>query len=103
MTGDPGSNPCLWVRWVDLRDRLWWEGNQFKLDETMGSAALLVGRRTYEGLAAAWLSATRSSPTSQNTMPSTVLSGGMVDEVTKLNKEQDGDIVVYGSAISRSR
>jgi dihydrofolate reductase len=31
-------------------------------------------------------------------MPSTVLSGGMVDEVTILKKEQDGDIVVHGSA-----
>src|SRR3954452_24101170 len=30
------------------------DGNQFKLDETMSSAALLLGRRTFEGFAAAW-------------------------------------------------
>ena len=29
---------------------------------------------------------------------STVLSGDVVDEITKLKKEQDGDIVVHGSA-----
>src|SRR3954467_13860144 len=30
------------------------DGNQFKLDETTSSAALLLGRRTFEGFAAAW-------------------------------------------------
>ena len=30
------------------------EGNKFKLDETMASDALLLGRVTYEGFAAAW-------------------------------------------------
>src|SRR3954469_10433239 len=29
-------------------------GNKFKLDETMGSDALLLGRVTYEGFAEAW-------------------------------------------------
>ena len=36
------------------------EGNRFKLEETMGSEALLLGRKTYEGFAAAWPS--RDSP-----------------------------------------
>ena len=36
------------------------EGNRFKLEETMGSEALLLGRKTYEGFAAAWPS--RSHP-----------------------------------------
>jgi len=39
-----------WTFKIDRRD----EGSQFKLDETMRSAALLLGRRTYEGFAAAW-------------------------------------------------
>ena len=39
-----------WTFEIDRGD----EGNQFKLDETMSSAALLLGRRTYEGFAAAW-------------------------------------------------
>ena len=30
------------------------EGDKFKLDETMESDALLLGRVTYEGFAAAW-------------------------------------------------
>src|SRR3954469_6586769 len=30
------------------------EGDRFKLDETMGAEALLLGRRTFEGFAEAW-------------------------------------------------
>jgi dihydrofolate reductase len=89
------------------------EGNQFKLDETMRSAALLLGRRTYEGFAAAWPERDGEFADKFNTMPkyvvsstlrepqwtnSTVLSGDLVDVITKLKKEQDGDIVVHGSA-----
>jgi dihydrofolate reductase len=89
------------------------EGNQFKLEETISSAALLLGRRTYEGFAAAWPERDGEFADKFNTMPkyvvsstlrdpewtnSTVLSGDVVDEVTKLKREQDGDIVVHGSA-----
>ena len=89
------------------------EGNQFKLDETMSSAALLLGRRTYEGFAAAWPERDGEFADKFNTMPkyvvssrlrdpewtnSTVVSGDAVDEITKLKREQDGDIVVHGSA-----
>ena len=89
------------------------EGDQFKLDETMSSAALLLGRRTYEGFAAAWPERDGEFADRFNTMPkyvvsstlrdpqwtnSTVLSGDVVDEITKLKREQDGDIVVHGSA-----
>jgi dihydrofolate reductase len=88
------------------------EGNQFKLDETMSSAALLLGRRTYEGFAAAWPERDGEFADKFNSMPkyvvsktlrdpqwanSTVLSGDVVDEITKLKQEQDGDIVVHGS------
>lgn len=79
----------------------------------MSSAALLLGRKTYQGFAAAWpgrdgevrrqvqyhpkyvVSSTLRDPEWTN---STVLSGDVVDEITKLKKEQDGDIVVHGSA-----
>jgi len=79
----------------------------------MSSAALLLGRRTYEGFAAAWPERDGEFADKFNTMPkyvvsstlrdpewtnSTVLSGDLVDEITKLKKEQDGDIVVHGSA-----
>jgi dihydrofolate reductase len=89
------------------------EGNQFKLDETMSSTALLLGRRTYEGFAAAWPERDGEFADKFNSMPkyvvsstlrdpqwanSTVLSGDLVDEITKLKRDQDGNIVVHGSA-----
>src|SRR5256886_2283568 len=98
-----------WTFEIDRGD----EGNQFKLDETMASAALLLGRRTYEGFAAAWPEREGELAGQFNTMPkyvvsstlrdpqwanSTVLSGDLVAEITKLKKEQEGDIVVHGSA-----
>ena len=98
-----------WTFDIDRGD----EGNQFKLDETMSSAALLLGRRTYEGFAAAWPERDGAFADKFNTMPkyvvsstlrdpewtnSTVLSGDVGDEIRKLKKEQDGDIVVHGSA-----
>lgn len=98
-----------WTFEIDRGD----EGNQFKLDETMSSAALLLGRRTYEGFAAAWPERDGEFADKFNTMPkyvvsstlrdpewinSTVLSGDVVDEITKLKRKQDGDIVVHGSA-----
>ncbi len=98
-----------WTFEIDRGD----EGNRFKLDETMSSAALLLGRRTYEGFAAAWPGRDGEFADKFNTMPkyvvsstlrdpewtnSTVLSGDVVNEITKLKREQDGDIVVHGSA-----
>jgi dihydrofolate reductase len=89
------------------------EGDKFKLDETMASGALLLGRRTYEGFAAAWpsregefadkfnsmpkyvVSSTLENPTWNN---STVLKGDLKDEVSKLRDSVDGDVAVHGSA-----
>src|SRR5919204_6092257 len=50
------------------------EGNQFKLDETLDSAALLLGRRTYEGFAAAWPEREGEFADKFNTMPKYVVS-----------------------------
>jgi dihydrofolate reductase len=89
------------------------EGDKFKLDETLSSAALLLGRVTYEGFAAAWPSRDGEFADKFNTMPkyvvsstlkdpewnnSTVLKGDIREEVARLKQEQDGDIVVHGSA-----
>jgi dihydrofolate reductase len=89
------------------------EGDKFKLDETFASEALLLGRVTYEGFAAAWPSMEGDFADKFNSMPkyvvsstletaewnnSTVLSGDVVEEVSKLKQELDGDIVVHGSA-----
>src|SRR5436190_4801441 len=88
------------------------EGDKFKLDEAFSSEALLLGRVTYEGFAAAWpsregefadkfntmrkyvVSSTLDRPEWNNT---TVLNGDVADEVEKLKREQDGTIVVHGS------
>jgi dihydrofolate reductase len=89
------------------------EGDKFKLDETFASEALLLGRVTYEGFAEAWPSRDGEFADKFNNMPkyvvsstlsepewnnSTVLKGDLVEEVGKLKREQDGDIVVHGSA-----
>jgi dihydrofolate reductase len=91
------------------------EGDKFKLDETMGSEALLLGRVTYEGFAQAWpgredefgfadkfnsmpkyvVSSTLENPEWTN---SHVLEGDVVEAVRRLRDELDGDIVVHGSA-----
>ena len=82
-------------------------------DPTMDSDALLLGRVTYEGFAAAWPSRDGEFADRFNSMPkyvvsstlqepgwnnSTVLKGDVVQEVSKLRQEQDGNIVVHGSA-----
>jgi dihydrofolate reductase len=89
------------------------EGNAFKLDETMSSEALLLGRTTYEGFADAWPSREGEFADKFNSMPkyvvsstlsdpdwsnSTVLKGDLAREVARLKEEHDGDIVVHGSA-----
>jgi dihydrofolate reductase len=89
------------------------EGNKFKLDEAVEADALLLGRMTYEGFAAAWPSREGEFADKFNSMPkyvvsstldepewnnSTVLEGDVVEEVSKLRQGQGGDIVVHGSA-----
>jgi len=89
------------------------EGDKFKLDEAFSSEALLLGRVTYEGFAAAWPSREGEFADKFNSMPkyvvsstldepewnnSTVLKGDITEEVGKLRREQEDDIVVHGSA-----
>jgi dihydrofolate reductase len=90
------------------------EGDKFKLDEALEADALLLGRKTYEGFAAAWpsregdefadkfnsmpkyvVSSTLENPEWNN---STVLEGDVAEAVRKLKQEEEGDIVVHGSA-----
>src|SRR5262249_57791592 len=88
------------------------EGDRFKLDETFGSEALLLGRVTYEGFAEAWPSREGEFADKFNTMPkyvvsstlreptwnnTTVLSGNVVEEVSKLREQTSGDVYVHGS------
>jgi len=89
------------------------EGDKFKLDESMSSDALLLGRTTYEGFAEAWPSREGEFADKFNSMPkyvvsstleepewnnSHVLKGDLAEEVAKLKEEHDGDIAVHGSA-----
>ena len=89
------------------------EGDRFKLDETMQSDALFLGRRTYEGFAEAWpqregefadkfngmrkyvVSSTLRDPSWPNT---TVLDGDLPSAAARVREETSGDAVVHGSA-----
>src|SRR6185312_15279395 len=55
------------------------DGDQFKLDEVMGAEALLLGRVTYEGFAAAWPSRDGDFADKFNTMPKYVASTTLAD------------------------
>jgi dihydrofolate reductase len=107
----PGGEDFKYKAWTFDFDR-GEDGNQFKLDETDESEALLLGRRTYEGFAAAWPGRDGEFADKFNTMPkyvvssklenpewnnTTVLKGDAVEEVTKLRQELDGDIYLHGS------
>jgi len=88
------------------------DGNVFKLDEVMEAQVQLLGRVTYEGFAAAWpsregpfadklnsdpkyvVSTTLTNPEWENT---TVISGNVVDGISRLKEDTKGVILVAGS------
>jgi dihydrofolate reductase len=89
------------------------EGDQFKVEETQQTEALLLGRVTYQGFAAAWPTRTGEFADKFNSMPkyvlsstlkapawnnTTVLTGPVREEVSRLKARVAGDIVVHGSA-----
>jgi dihydrofolate reductase len=89
------------------------EGMDFKLEETMATEALLLGRVTYEGFAQAWPSRDGEFADKLNSLPkhvvsstlerpawnnSSVLKGDLDGEVAKLKERYHGDVVVHGSA-----
>jgi dihydrofolate reductase len=108
----PGGEPFKYEGWSFEFDR-GDDGNQFKLDETRQSDALLIGRRTYESFAGAWpqregpfaeklnampkyvVSTTLTDPEWNNT---TVLDGGdATSQVRELKETFDGELQVPGS------
>jgi dihydrofolate reductase len=108
----PGGEPFKYPGWSFEFDR-GDDGNQFKLEETRQSDALLIGRRTYESFAGAWPQREGPFADKFNTMPkfvvsttltdpewnaTTVLSSGdATDQVRKLKEEFDGELQVPGS------
>lgn len=107
----PGGEDFKYPNWSFEFDR-GPDGEKFKEDEAFGAEALLIGRKTYEGFAAAWpdyegeladkynsmpkyvVSSTLKDPKWNNTR---VLSGDVSDEVAKLETEIEGEIQVPGS------
>jgi dihydrofolate reductase len=89
------------------------EGDRFKFEETMSSEALLLGRVTYEGFAAAWPERSGEFADKYNSMPkhvasttltgplewsnSTLIEGDVPGAVTDLKQGDGGEIQVHGS------
>jgi dihydrofolate reductase len=106
--GDEGFRVGGWVGLIKDRPEL----NKLALDEALGAEALLLGRRTYEWLAARWPTRSGELADRLNSMPkyvvsstlehpewnnSTVLSGDVLNEVSKLKSDLEGEIVVPAS------
>lgn len=89
------------------------DGDRFKLDEVMGSEALLLGRVTYEGFADAWPSREGDFADKFNGMRKYVVSSTLSDpewdnsqviapaelesELARLREQPGGDVLVNGS------
>ena len=92
------------------------EGDEFKFDELAAADALLLGRVTYEGFAAAWpqmeeqtgeygawmngypkhvVSTTLQEPLEWNN--SSLIAGDVAEEVGNLKQQPGKDILVFGS------
>ena len=113
MEGPGGENKELgpWTFSFDRGD----DGNTYKIDETMASDALLLGRVTYDGFAAAWPDRKDDAGFADkfNSMPKYVVSStltdpswnnshvvdpeNLVDAVNRIKQEGDGDLAVHGS------
>ena len=88
------------------------EWGKVEYDEALRTEALLLGRRSDEWFGTRWASRPGEWADRLNSLPKyvvsstlqnprwtnvTVLKGGVVEEVTRLKQELDGDIVVYAS------
>jgi dihydrofolate reductase len=109
-TGEEGFRHGGWFGQVGDKDREEWVKVEF--EEALGAEALLLGRRSdayfgprWTGRSGEWadrlnglpkyvVSSTLVDPEWSN---STVLKGEVVNEVSKLKQELDGEIVVYAS------
>jgi dihydrofolate reductase len=106
--GDEGFRLGGWVGPIKDRKEL----NKLTLEEALGTEVLLLGRRSYEWFAARWPSRTGELADTINGLPkyvvsstlenpawknSTVLKDDVVNEISKLKQERNGQIVVWAS------
>ena len=85
---------------------------KIELEEALGTEALLLGRRSDQWFAERWLSRSGEWADRLNNLPkyvvsstlehprwsnSTILKGDVMNEVSKLKQELDGEILVYAS------
>jgi dihydrofolate reductase len=107
-SGDEGFRRGGWVGRITDRPAV----GRAVLDEALGATALLYGRRSYEFFAARWPSRSGGLADRLNGMPkyvvsstleepawnnSTVLGGDVVEEVSTLKRELEGQLLVAGS------
>jgi dihydrofolate reductase len=106
--GDEGFPRGGWVGRIAALPEL----ARVTLDEALGTEALLLGRRSYEWFAARWPSRSGELADRLNSLPkyvvsstledpdwnnTTLLKGDVVNEVSKLKQELNGDINVPAS------
>jgi dihydrofolate reductase len=109
-TGEEGFRLGGWFGQFGGKDLEAWAKVEF--DEALGAQALLLGRRSDEWFGSRWSSRSGELADRLNSLPkyvvsstlvdpvwnnSTVLKGEVVNEVSKLKQELDGDILVYAS------
>jgi dihydrofolate reductase len=108
--GEEGFRLGGWFAQFGGKDLEQWAN--VSLEEALHTEALLLGRRSDEWFAARWSSRSGEWADRLNSLPkyvvsstlkdlqwanSTALNGNVVDEVSKLKQELDGEIVVYAS------
>jgi dihydrofolate reductase len=106
--GDEGFRAGGWVGLIKDSPQL----GKLALDEALGAEAFLLGRRSYEWLAARWPSRSGELADRLNSLPkyvvsstleepkwnnSAVLKGDVLSEVSKLKQELNGEIIVAAS------
>jgi dihydrofolate reductase len=106
-TGDGGFKLGGWFDQISDPDRAAWTTVEF--DEALASAAILLGRRSYQWLAERWATRPGEWADRLRSLPKYVVSSSLtdltwsnstvvsLDEVSALKQRIDGDIVVYAS------
>jgi dihydrofolate reductase len=106
------EGPKSWE--IDWHEYVWEdELERFVLDQAQEVGTLLFGRKTYEGMAGYWSTATGEVAEFMNSIPKVVFSntlgaagwsntrlvrGGAEEEVARLKQEPGKDLFIFGSA-----